>query len=206
MKQIQPKVKKEKSKEKKATGTNIFCTTPKNLEEQEQLFFESNCSCNPQFEYENPELATKFLSFYPEPATELMEIATKILDSFLQEFGSETAYLEAEGELIGQEETEQIFQQYIDEMDFTEHLSINFQSRQVAPTSVTYDPKSGKNKVNIRLPCKYRRGGIMGVIDHEIGTHFLRRYNERLQIWAKKREKHEVRNCIRSEEGFACTN
>jgi len=91
-------------------------------------------------------------------------------------------------------------------MDFTEHLSINFQVRQVAPTSVTYDPKSGKNKVNIRLPCKYRRGGIMGVIDHEIGTHFLRRYNERLQIWSKKREKHEVRNCIRSEEGFACTN
>jgi len=70
-------------------------------------------------------------------------------------------------------------------MDFTEHLSINFQVRQVAPTSVTYDPKSGKNKVNIRLPCKYRRGGIMGVIDHEIGTHFLRRYNERPKFGRK---------------------
>jgi len=46
----------------------------------------------------------------------------------------------------------------------------------------------------------------MGVIDHEIGTHFLRRFNERFQVWAKKRDKYEVKNCIRTEEGFACTN
>lgn len=46
----------------------------------------------------------------------------------------------------------------------------------------------------------------MGVIDHEIGTHYLRRHNERLQVWAKKRDKHDIKNCIRTEEGLACTN
>lgn len=46
----------------------------------------------------------------------------------------------------------------------------------------------------------------MGVIDHEIGTHFLRRNNEKFQVWAKKRDKYEVKNCMRTEEGFASTN
>jgi hypothetical protein len=46
----------------------------------------------------------------------------------------------------------------------------------------------------------------MGVIDHEIGTHFLRRNNEKFQPWAKKRDKFDIRNCMRTEEGFACTN
>lgn len=46
----------------------------------------------------------------------------------------------------------------------------------------------------------------MGVIDHEIGTHFLRRNNEKFQVWAQKRNKYDVKNCMRTEEGFASTN
>ena len=46
---------------------------------------------------------------YKEPNTDLMTIAQKILDSFIDTFGSETAYLEAEGELVSQDETERIF-------------------------------------------------------------------------------------------------
>ena len=38
-----------------------------------------------------------------------MGIAEKILNSFIEMFGSETAYLESEGEIISQEETERIF-------------------------------------------------------------------------------------------------
>jgi hypothetical protein len=102
--------KKKKDKgEKKANVWALVNTTPKNLEEQEQLFFESNCTYNPQFEYENIESTQKFLSMYKEPNTELLDIAQKILDSFIQMFGSETAYLESEGEIISQEETERIF-------------------------------------------------------------------------------------------------
>lgn len=71
---------------------------------------------------------------------------------------------------------------------------------------MTYDPKTGKSKVNIRLPCEYRSGRILGVVDHEIGTHYLRRFNEKFQVWKNKREKYEVRHCMRTEEGFACTN
>jgi hypothetical protein len=85
-------------------------------------------------------------------------------------------------------------------------LQIEFKSRQVAPTSVTHDPKTGKSKVNIRLPCEYREGRIMGVLDHEIGTHFLRRHNEKFQFWYKKKDKYDIKNSMATEEGFACTN
>lgn len=46
----------------------------------------------------------------------------------------------------------------------------------------------------------------MGVLHHEIGTHFLRKYNEKFQCWYKKREKYELKNCIQTEEGFASIN
>ena len=55
-----------------------------------------------------------------------MQIATRILDEFIDTFETETGYLNSEGALVTQEETERLFQEYIDELDFTEHLSINF--------------------------------------------------------------------------------
>lgn len=76
----------------------------------------------------------------------------------------------------------------------------------MAPTSVTHDPKTGKCKMNIKLPCEYREGRMIGVLDHEIGTHFLRKHNEKLQPWYKKREKFDMKTCIATEEGLACTN
>lgn len=56
---------------------------------------------------------------------------------------------------------------------------MNFQKNKVAPTSVTHDPKGGKSKINIGLPIEYREGRIMGVLHHEIGTHYLRKFNEK---------------------------
>lgn len=60
--------------------------------------------------------------------------------------------------------------------------------------------------MNIKLPCEYREGRMIGVLDHEIGTHFLRKHNEKLQPWYKKREKYDMKTCIATEEGLACTN
>ena len=47
---------------------------------------------------------------------------------------------------------------------------------------------------------------MQGVLDHEIGTHFLRKHNEKNQFWYKKRDKYEMKTCIATEEGLACTN
>jgi hypothetical protein len=60
--------------------------------------------------------------------------------------------------------------------------------------------------MNIKLPVEYREGRMQGVLDHEIGTHFLRKHNEKNQAWYKKRDKYDMKTCIATEEGLACTN
>lgn len=143
---------------------------------------------------------------FVEPDGQYLEIAKKILDSFLKEYGSESNYLDTEGRKLDQEETHKYIKDYLQALGVEEWISINFQKNQVAPTSVTHDPKTGKCKMNIKLPCEYREGRMIGVLDHEIGTHFLRKHNEKLQPWYKKREKFDMKTCIATEEGLACTN
>jgi len=101
------------------------------------------------------------------------------MDAFLAHYGSETNYLLTEGRVItDRDETESIFKSYLEELNVLDIAVINFSDRIVAPTSVTYDNYSSKIKINIQVPIEYRAGRIMGVLHHEIGTHFLRRLNE----------------------------
>jgi hypothetical protein len=53
-------LKKKKTKVKQNEQA-LVNTLPKNIEEQELIFFESGCTINPVFEYENLELTQKFL-------------------------------------------------------------------------------------------------------------------------------------------------
>ena len=51
-----------------------------------------------------------------------MPIAQKILEAFLGCYGSESAYLLTEGRIItDQEETQQIFTKYLEELGVEEH-------------------------------------------------------------------------------------
>ena len=63
-------------------------------------FFESNCTINPVFDYENPVQAYKYLQEFKQPNDEYMQIAKKILDSFLKHYGTETKYLITEGHIL----------------------------------------------------------------------------------------------------------
>ena len=109
-----------------------------------------------------------------------MLIAKNILDDFLNHFKSESKYLLTEGNILTEEETEKYFLDYLEALGISDQLTLNFCKNKVAPTSVTHDPKGGKSKINIGLPIEYRQGRIMGVLHHEIGTHYLRKYNEKL--------------------------
>jgi hypothetical protein len=84
---------------------------PRNIQECKDLFFESECTLDPQLEYDNMEATQKFMAHYTAkpPNEELLPIAEKILESFLATFGSESQYLESAGEKVSQEETEKLF-------------------------------------------------------------------------------------------------
>lgn len=49
---------------------------------------------------------------------EHLPTAVAILDSFLMTYGSQSAYHESEGDILSQEETEQIMTKYIADLGF----------------------------------------------------------------------------------------
>jgi hypothetical protein len=60
--------------------------------------------------------------------------------------------------------------------------------------------------MNIRLPVEYRADRMINVLHHEIGTHFIRRINDKKQKWYGKKDKYDIRSCIQTEEGLAVVN
>lgn len=55
---------------------------------------------DPQFEYENYALTQKFMQQYKEPSEEFLDLAIQILESFIAQYGSESLYLETEGDIL----------------------------------------------------------------------------------------------------------
>lgn len=64
----------------------------------------------------------------------------------------------------------------------------------------------GKTEIIIRDPVKYRKNKILGVLNHEIGTHVVRKHNDLLQPWNKKRKKYNLSKFLHIEEGLGCIN
>jgi len=66
---------------------------------------------------------------------------------------------------------------------------------------------NGPASVVIKLPISYRTSEVVGVWDHEIGTHFIRRFNERFQPWGNnKQNKYGLEKSLKTEEGVASVN
>ena len=74
--------------------------TPINVIEQQEFFFANGCKINPTFEYANYAKTLKFRHLHSRPRDEHLELAKKILDSFIEAYGSESNYLKSEGEIL----------------------------------------------------------------------------------------------------------
>ena len=136
-----------------------------------------------------------------------MKLAIKILDNCLREYGSDSVFLEGEyGRIITKEETEKEFSNYIRKLGVEDILTYEFSESTVAETYVKHEKGSDKSVVCIGLPIQYREGRIIGVLDHEIGTHFIRRYNNKFQPWHKKKKKFKMKPHVTTEEGLAAIN
>jgi len=108
---------------KKKKNISLYCAVPKNLEEQKDLFFESEFKYNPQFVYENENMTRRYLKqFYneenkspegvPLADDELLKLATRILKAWIKDFGTETEYLQSEGKILTREETEKVLNSF----------------------------------------------------------------------------------------------
>jgi len=180
---------------------------PINLPEQQAIFFENHCKINPIFNYSNAKAAAKVLLIYTKPKRELFELSIKIFNAFISEYKNESNFLQKYGgEILTKDLTEQIVNQYISDLGLSNKIVIQFSDKIVTPTSITHDPKINRSILTIALPIEYRKNRIIGVLNHEIGTHFLRHYNECSQVWHCNRASYKLKNCIATEEGLASIN
>jgi hypothetical protein len=60
--------------------------------------------------------------------------------------------LKQAGNVLTKEEAERQFLEYLEEMDMKDIVSLNFSEHLIAGTSVSYDSRNGKMRINIGLP------------------------------------------------------
>ena len=87
----------------------------------------------------------------------------------------------------------------------TGSLNIKFTERAIAPTSVVHH-EDGTATMVVGLPICYREHRLIDVFNHEIGTHYLRKFNDRKQPWFKNRQKYQLKDYLIIEEGLASIN
>lgn len=139
----------------KKKNNKILASMPANWEEEERKFFEAREkgeNYDPQFLYDSPATNKRFLKMFPAPKYEYMETATKIINAFLKSYGTHSNYQEILGEVIqDQEEVKDIINEYLEELgeEVVKVARVNFSSKNVAATSVTYDNWSSKIRINV---------------------------------------------------------
>jgi len=162
---------------------------PTNLEKEKEAFFNLDGNYSPFFIYANISQITEHDKEYngmQKPHDKYLQLAVRILER-----ANELNYLGrlSSSPLLNAEETSKAFDDYIDYLDIGDLIDYEFVENTVAPTSVIHNNLENQSKVIIGLPIQYRKVSVQGVLNHEVGTHFIRKYNNRLQKWHIERKK-----------------
>jgi len=172
---------------------------PVNKEEEKKKFF-FDPLYNPQFEYEE-HILPHDLTQYGEASDEYLSVAKKILEQIPKEYGSHAAYVDRDREpLLSRDEVEKTVKKYLAQEKIDKRVLIKFSNQTITRTSMHAD------SLIIRLPVEYRQEGLMGMLYHEIGTHYFRTLNDRKQVWYGKGQEFHLHPYLRTEEGLAVLN
>ncbi len=167
---------------------------PTNLNEEKAKFF-ADQTYNPQFVYA-AEIDQKKLNKYGKPSEKYLNIAQNILQkSYIGR--NESDLFSMEGPHHTQKEVEEKIQTYLQIHNLEDRFKTVWSSSFVVRTSINQDT------IKLRLPCDFRKEGLLGMLYHEIGTHALKRINYEQQPWYKKKEKYGFGEYLKTEEGLA---
>ena len=90
-------------------------------------------------------------------------------------------------------------------------ITLEFSTNTIAPTKVVHTTQSLSSRMVVALPVVYRQTRLLNVLNHEIGTHYVRKFNDFFQDWYRNRTKHNMKSfksyeCLCTEEGLASIN
>lgn len=203
-----PSLKKtSKLKEIKVPTDVVGAARPTNAEAERIKFFSGEEeNYEPQFVYKLPSpvllLALRRYNAAVQVESRYVPHALRILRTLLQQYGSYERYEELNGgDAVPESEARLIVGEYLARHGVEHEVNVVFDRHLVARASFT--KKAGQLRIR---PQGLRRNWIQGMLHHEIGTHYLRDRNDKLQPWAKERngrKKYRLEDKNPTEEGLA---
>ncbi len=167
---------------------------PTNLVEEKAKFF-ADTSSNPQFKYSEP-VPSDELTYYGKPEQKLLALATHIADTHSPLYMLRMAMKERE-EPLSNEAIRALTEEYLQDIGLADRYNIEFKENAVSRCSIKAEV------ITFRKSTDYISLTLAATLNHELGTHALRRVNDEKQPWHGKRRASGFQNHLLTEEGLA---
>ncbi|ESO89113.1 hypothetical protein LOTGIDRAFT_183090, partial [Lottia gigantea] len=199
---------------------NIPTTIPLNLQEQKEKFLKHGHTPNFVHNTDSAHLQELTSSVKGQIRFEYLGEAEHILKLVKEKYGNgDNFLLECYGKRINQEEAQVILTKYLEENLLNESLTViwcknlgcSAKMMWTGPTVKTNKPEARRYTLWLNNSDEnpyIREHGLECLLDHEIGTHFFRMFNDGLQPWYSDRKKFGLRSMgsfdsLCYEEGLA---
>uniref|UniRef100_H3CBB0 Microtubule associated tyrosine carboxypeptidase 1 n=1 Tax=Tetraodon nigroviridis TaxID=99883 RepID=H3CBB0_TETNG len=180
----------------------LVALRPLNLEQEKQLFFESDFKYEPQFEYVQPE-PRAVLEKYGEGSGLFLEQAVGIMECVLRRFGSYEKFEEVTGgSILPKSQVWAAVRKYLQKEGCVGEVVVRLSDELLSQAVMVVE--SCRPTLTINL-AGARQHWLEGMLRHEIGTHYLRGVNNNLQPWAtsESRKQLGLKPANPTEEGLA---
>lgn len=169
--------------------------TPLNAAAERKKFLAQD-NYNPQFEYVRS-FSSEELHKYGQPHPAYFKHAQQMLADYGIPEGSKPLEKQtSDRQFCTKEEIEQVTTTLLTKLNLPS-LAINFSHKLTSQVMI------GKKSIRFRLPIKFTKESLVNKLNHEVQTHYLRRYNQSLQSWNLQTVKHQPRAFRTTEEGLA---
>eukprot|EP01062_Namystynia_karyoxenos_P002429 TRINITY_DN10864_c0_g1_i1.p1 TRINITY_DN10864_c0_g1~~TRINITY_DN10864_c0_g1_i1.p1 ORF type:complete len:743 (+),score=242.34 TRINITY_DN10864_c0_g1_i1:118-2229(+) len=188
--------------------TSCAAARPTNVGECRARFL-ADPGVSPNFEYPCAGKARARVRRYGTPREDLLPLAQAILSALVHRFGCYTDFLRSTG---GGVATEADVSEAVGEWlnchapKLSKKVKVRFRPHCAARASIC-----SSTLIVSSDPVRLRRHELGPMLDHELGTHLLRRLNGRRQVWEGKRGEYRLcgkgdKQLTQTEEGLASLN
>lgn len=164
----------------------LSALTPLNLVQEKEKFF-AEPTYNPQFIYSQV--------FSPEELTQWGMPTKAMFDHAVLMVKNNPLLYRADKVIVTEEEVQNTVSHLLDQLQLTQKLEVKFDPNRVTRCGIT------SKTITFRTPLTYSQEELVGVLHHEVETHFLRRINNVKQPWARNARPDGIFRA--TEEGLA---
>lgn len=161
----------------------------------------------PQFLYEDPQKAEAVRAACIEHLTDEFEAqARMVVEGVHRDYGSEENYCNTVwGRIVDRDEVSCACESYLSQNNL--EGKVLFEWNPNVLVTMCGVPKEGPGKVRlVTRPNYYRETRLASLLDHEVGTHFIRSHNHKAAFKGRPPFVHRAGWLIATEEGLATLN